>query len=230
MAKTIWNQFFELFFPQLCICCGNRLIDIEKSVCLNCLNKLPKTNYLTTRDNKLEVFFAGRFPFEHIAAFAYFVKGGSIQKIIHEIKYKNNPQLALYVGEICGKEILKSRFFEGVDCIVPIPLHPKRLRQRGYNQALMVAKGIANKTGFTVCEENLIRVINNPSQTKNTKLQRWKNTEGIFDIRNKDFFSGKHILLIDDVVTTGSTIEVCAKLLLSCADVKVSIFTVGVAV
>ena len=230
MAKTILNHLFELFFPRLCICCEDRLIKNEKSICLNCLYQLPTTNHLTTRDNKLEIFFAGRFPFERIASFAYFVKGGSIQKIIHEIKYRNNPSFATYIGEICGKEILKSQFFGEVDYIVPIPLHRKRLKQRGYNQALMIAKGISNKTGFTVNEDNLIRIINNPSQTKNSKFERWKNTEGIFDIRDKNLFYCKHILLVDDVITTGSTLEVCAKLLLACSETRISIFTVGVAI
>lgn len=230
MKKTILNHFIDLFFPRLCICCEDRLINHEKHICLNCLYTLPTTNHLTTPDNKLEVFFAGRFPFERIGSFAYFVKGGSIQKIIHEIKYKNNPQLAIYVGEICGKEIAKSQFFGEVDYIVPIPLHSKRLRKRGYNQALMIAKGISNKTSLVVNEDNLIRIMNNPSQTQNSRLERWKNTEGIFDISNKDLFEGKHILLVDDVITTGSTIEVCAKLLLSCPACKVSIFTVGVSI
>ncbi len=230
MVKTILNHFFELFFPRLCVCCENRLVDSEKSICINCLHQLPTTNHLMSADNKLEEFFAGRFPFVRIASFAYFVKGGSIQKIIHEIKYRHNPLLATYIGEICGKGILKSGFFGAVDYIVPIPLHKKRLKQRGYNQALMIAKGISNKTGFEVNEDNLIRIINNPSQTKNSKFERWKNTEGIFDIRNKSLFEGKHILLVDDVVTTGSTIEVCAKLILSCPNAKISIFTVGVAI
>lgn len=230
MAKTILNYFFELFFPRLCVCCEDRLIDHEKSICLNCLHKLPTTNHLTTPDNKLEVFFAGRFPFVRIASFAYFAKGGSIQKIVHEIKYKNNPQLAFYIGELCGKEILKSEFFGEIDYIVPIPLHRKRLKQRGYNQALMIAKGISHKTGFVVSEDNLIRIINNPSQTKSSRFERWKNTEGIFEIKDKKLFQGKHILLVDDVITTGSTIEVCAKIILLCPEAKISIFTVGVAI
>lgn len=228
MAKTILSHFLELFFPRLCVCCEDRLIEHEISICLNCLHKLPKTNHLITPDNKLEVFFAGRFPFERIASFAYFVKGGSIQKIIHEIKYKSNPQLAYYIGELCGKEILKSNFFGKIDYIIPIPLHRKRLKRRGYNQALLIANGISNKTGFSINVNNLIRVINNPSQTKNSRFERWKNTEGIFEIKDKTLFEDKHILLVDDVITTGSTIEVCAKLILSCTDTKISIFTVGV--
>lgn len=230
MVKIILNHLFELFFPRLCICCEDRLIDSEKFICLNCLYKLPTTNHLQSSDNKLEVFFAGRFPFARIASFAYFTKGGSIQKIVHEIKYKNNPQLAIYIGEICGREITKSNYFGDVDLIVPIPLHKNRLKTRGYNQALMLANGISNKTNIPVDSENLIRIIDNPSQTKNSRFERWKNTEGIFGIKDKNQFQGKHILLIDDVVTTGSTLEVCAKLIIACPEARISIFTVGFAV
>ncbi|WP_199327769.1 ComF family protein [Dysgonomonas sp. HGC4] len=230
MVKTILNHFFELFSPRLCVCCEERLVSSEKFICLNCLHKLPKTNHLTSADNKLEVFFAGRFPFVRIVSFAYFVKGGDIQKIIHEIKYKNNPHLAVYVGEICGREILKSSYFEDVDFIVPIPLHKNRLKTRGYNQALMLANGISKQTNIPVNTDNLIRIIDNPSQTKNSKFERWKNTEGIFGIKDEDQFKDKHILLIDDVITTGSTLEVCAKLITSCPEAKISIFTVGFAV
>ncbi|PXV62812.1 ComF family protein [Dysgonomonas alginatilytica] len=230
MVKTILNHFFELFFPRLCVCCGERLVNSEKFICLNCLYKLPKTNHLANPDNKLEVFFAGRFPFVRIASFAYFVKGGSIQKIIHEIKYKNNSRLAIYIGEICGKEIAKSNYFDDVDFIVPIPLHRNRLKSRGYNQAMMLANGISSKINIPVNAENLIRIIDNPSQTKNSRFERWKNTEGIFGIKDKNQFKDKHILLIDDVVTTGSTLEACAKLIVSCPEARISIFTVGFAV
>lgn len=229
-VKTILSHFFELFFPRLCVCCEERLVDGEKFICLNCLYKLPKTNHLTNPDNKLEVFFAGRFPFVRIAAFAYFVKGESIQRIIHEIKYKNNPKLAVYMGELCGKEILKSNCFTDIDYIVPIPLHKNRLKMRGYNQALLLANGISAKTNIPVNTENLVRIIDNPSQTKNSRLERWKNTEGIFEVKDQDLFMGKHILLVDDVVTTGSTLEVCAKLITSCPGTRVSIFIVGYAV
>lgn len=230
MAKTILNHFLELFFPRLCVCCKDKLIESEESICLNCIHELPKTNHLTTPNNQLEVFFAGRFPFVRMASFAYFAKGGNIQKIIHEIKYKNNPQLAIYIGYLCGKEITKSNFFGNIDFIVPIPLHHKRMKQRGYNQALMLSNGISKVSGCKINGDNLVRVINNPSQTKNSRFERWKNTEGIFAVKDKSIFEGKHILLVDDVITTGSTIEVCAKLILSCPTAKISIFTVGLAI
>jgi len=225
--KTIRNNLLELFFPQLCVCCNNRLSTSENYICLKCINSLPKTDHLRYENNKLEEFFSGRFPFERIASFAYFVKGGSIQKIIHEFKYKDSPQLASLIGCFCGKEIAKHNAFSDIDLIVPVPLHTNRLKKRKYNQSLLIAESISAEMGKPVDSVNLIRKIDNPSQTKNSRFERWKNTDGIFGIKDESAFQNKHILLIDDVVTTGSTLEVCAKLILGCGGSKISIYTVG---
>jgi ComF family protein len=165
-----------------------------------------------------------------MASFAYFVKEGKMQKIIHEIKYNNNPSLAFYMGQLCGKDILESSLFLDIDIIVPIPLHKKRLRERGYNQSLKIAEGVASKINKPIDAQNLIRKINNPSQTKNSRFERWKNTEGIFEIEDSSFFEEKHVLLIDDVITTGSTLEACAKQILTCKNSTISIFTVSLSI
>lgn len=228
--KTIWSHFLELFFPPLCICCENKLIANEKHLCLSCLLSLPKTNHASTPNNKLEEYFAGRFPFEHIISFAYFTKGGIIQKIIHELKYKNNPELGIFLGKLCGKEICEIQSFANIDILIPVPIHKKRLRKRGYNQSLMITKGISDITGKPIDSDNLVRKINNPSQTKSSRFERWKNTEGIFEIIDISRFENKHLLLIDDVVTTGSTLEACAKLILKSNNSRISILTIGSAV
>lgn len=228
---SILNHFLELFFPRLCICCDTRLVKGEEYMCLGCLYKLPKTDHLEkiekNKDSELEELFAGRFPFCHIAAFGYFVKGGYIQKIIHEIKYKNNPEFGFFIGVLCGKEMRKFNRFTDIDLIVPVPLHKSRLKKRGYNQSLLIAKGISSILGKQISEGNLIRKIDNPTQTKNLRFERWKNTEGIFDILDSSIFENKHILLIDDVITTGSTIETCAKLILQCHNSSISIYSAG---
>lgn len=223
----IFDDLLDLFFPHLCVVCKSKLVEFEQYICLDCLANLPKTNYWNERNNKLEQFFAGRFPFERVAAFAYFVKGGSIQQIIHELKYRNNPQIGEFAGRLCVKELNDSDFLDGIDCIIPVPLHPKRQKQRGYNQSYEIAKGISLATHIPVDSESLVRIVNNPSQTKNSRFDRWKNVENIFSVIDSNKFKGKHVLLIDDVMTTGSTLESCAREILKSHCCRISIFTLA---
>ncbi|MDR0864367.1 MAG: ComF family protein [Candidatus Symbiothrix sp.] len=227
--RNIFRDFLNLFFPDLCVVCKERLSEGEQHICSNCLLLLPKTNFHLQPDNRLEGLFAGRVPFRHIAAFAYFVKGGSVQSIIHELKYNHNPRIGNFMGELCGEALKDSPFISTVDVLVPVPLHPKREKGRGYNQSLEVCKGISLATGIPIDSETLIRKINNPSQTKNSRFDRWKNVENIFSITNEKAFENKHILLIDDVITTGSTLESCAKEILKSEGSAISIFAVGTA-
>ena len=227
--KTIFHNFLNLFFPELCVVCNSRLSEGEEYICTDCLLLLPKTNFHLQSDNRLEEFFAGRIPYERIAAYAYFIKGGSIQHIIHELKYNRNPKIGQFIGKLCGEQIRGSDFISSVDLLVPIPLHPKREKQRGYNQSLEICKGISESTGIPVDYSRLIRKINNQSQTKNSRFDRWKNVEDIFSLTDTNAFRGKHILLVDDVITTGSTIESAAKEILKIEGTKISIFAVGTA-
>ena len=226
---TILSDFLDLLFPPTCVCCQERLINGEKFVCLACLCKIPKTDFHKVRDNKLEQLLSGRFPFEQIASFAPFVKDGTIQKIIHELKYRNNPEIGIFIGRLCGSSIQKSSFINSIDFLVPVPLHINREKKRGYNQSLKIAEGISLETKIPVLSNNLIRVTDNTSQTKQSKFERWSNAEGIFDIIDYNLFEEKHILLIDDIITTGSTLESCVKTLASkTTKIKVSIYSVGV--
>lgn len=225
--RNIFHNFLSLFFPDLCVVCGDKLIEGEQHICMGCLSLLPKTNFHLQPDNRLEQFFAGRVPFEHIAAFAYFIKGGSLQHIIHELKYKRNPEIGNFMGILCGENLKGSDFIRTIDLLVPIPLHPKRQKKRGYNQSLEICKGISEATGIPVDSNTLIRTINNPSQTKSSRFDRWKNVENIFSLTNQETFRDKHILLVDDVITTGSTIESCAKEILKSEGSRISIFALG---
>lgn len=227
--KTIFHNFLDLFFPNLCVVCKQRLSEGEQHICTDCLLLLPKTNFHLQPDNRLEQFFAGRFPFQHIAAFAYFVKGGSIQHIIHELKYNRNPHIGRFIGELCGENIKNSDFISSIDMLVPVPLHPKRQKERGYNQSLEICKGISHITGIPINSDTLLRKVNNPSQTKNARFERWKNVEDIFHVVTPETFANKHILLVDDIITTGSTLESCAKEILECINSKISIYSVGTA-
>lgn len=207
----MWKSILDFFFPPLCVICKNRLLHAEEHICLECLSALPKTHYHKQEENKLEDALAGKFIFNRAAAFCYFYKTGGLQKVIHEFKYKNNPQLAFYMGLLYGRELKGSDFLQGIDYLVPIPLHPKRQKKRGYNQAEEICKGISAATGIPLCTSAISRTVNNPSQTTHSKTERWENVKDIFVTTNNPLLKGKKILLVDDVITTGSTIEAIVK-------------------
>lgn len=224
---SLWSDLIQLFFPRLCVSCRKKLVGSEAFLCLECLHALPRTNYVNKPDNPLEVLFAGRLPFERVASYAYFSKEGMMQKIVHELKYESRPELGEFLGQLMARELESSSFFNSIDCIVPVPLHPKRLKQRGYNQSFHLSKGIADHFQIPLDAIHLIRKVNNASQTKLSRVQRWENVDGIFSVIEKTAFDGRHVLLVDDILTTGSTIESCAKSILDCQDSKISILTLG---
>jgi len=228
--KNIFRDFIDLFYPSLCICCKNRLVNQEPFICLECLSTLPLANHLETEGDHLEKLFYGRLQLENIACFGYFTKGGKFQKIIHEIKYKNNKDLAIYIGKLCGNKLKDSNFIKDIDYIVPVPLHPNRLKKRGYNQSLLLAQGIAEKINLPIIDNNLIRLKDNDSQTTKSKIERWNNIDKIFEVEDKSVFQNKHILIIDDVITTGATIEICTKTILKETKTQISIFGVTQAI
>ena len=221
------RQFVHLFFPQACVSCGDKLLEQEKCVCLKCIFKLPKTNNFQEPDNTLEQLMAGRMPFERIAAFCIFSKKGMLAPLIHHLKYRHRKDIGILLGRMYGKELIGSDFLRPVDVIVPVPLHPKKQKKRGYNQAEVIAKGLSEATSIPISTDNLIRTIHNPTQTKFDKTRRWDNVKDIFDVKNPELFEGKHILLVDDVITTGSTLEGCGVALQKCNDLKISILAIG---
>lgn len=225
--KTLFYEFSHLFFPDVCPVCEKKMLQNEDGLCLQCIYKLPRTHNFKEQENAVEKLLAGRFPFERIASFCVFSKGGMLQPIIHEVKYNDNQRLGILLGKLFGKDLANSDFITPIDIIVPVPLHPKKYRKRRYNQSELIARGLSEATHIPISTNNLIRVINNPTQTKKSKNQRWDNVKGIFEVKNPMNFQHKHILLVDDVITTGSTLEACADALLRCNDIKISIATVG---
>ena len=225
--KWVVEELTHYFYPNRCAACKGKLLSKEMGVCLQCLYKLPKTNNFDEINNIGEVLLAGRFPFEAVASFAFFTKQGLLQSLIHDLKYNNKPLIGNLLGSLFGKDLLGSDFLNPIDVIVPVPLHSKKLLIRGYNQAEAFAQGISKATSIPVSVGELIRAINNPTQTKRSKTQRWENVKGIFEVTNTDVFQNKHVLLVDDVITTGSTLEACANALLECHNVKISIATIG---
>lgn len=226
LMRTL-RDLMQLFYPNVCVICGNELLSGEEGACLQCLYKLPKTHNFREPDNDAEKLMAGRIPFERIASYCVYAKGGTLPPLIHHLKYHHKQGIGLLLGRMFGKDLLGSEFLHSIDLIVPVPLHPKRKKTRGYNQAEVIAGGLSEATGLPVSTNNLIRVVYNPTQTKRTKTQRWENVKDIFKVADPTRFEQKHLLLVDDVITTGSTLEACGMALCTCKDVKISIATLG---
>ena len=149
------------------------------------------------------------------------------RSLIHNLKYQNKKEIGLLLGRMFGEDLIDSDFIKPIDLIVPVPLHPKKMKSRGYNQAEIIAQGISDITSIPLAIDNLVRIVDNPTQTKRTKTERWRNVKGIFDVIDGQVFENKHILLVDDVLTTGSTMEACGIALQKCRDLKISIATIG---
>lgn len=224
----LWNDLLELFFPSLCVTCGKKLLSQEKYVCLDCRSDFPRTNFHRETENKVAQLFWGRVEVELATSFLYFRKGSRYQRLVHFLKYKGLKELGPEIGNIFGQELLSSPFGD-VEVVVPVPLHPKKLRQRGYNQSEWIARGIAEAMQKPLSAANLQRVRFTPTQTRKTRFERWRNVEGIFAVENPEEFAGKHLLLVDDVVTTGSTLEAAAFALLQAGAARVSIATLACA-
>jgi len=229
MNFPILYYLTELIFPRLCVACGDRLIEQEQWICLDCLHHIPRTNFHMEPENPLAQMFYGRVRIEFATAFFYFSKGSKYQALVHNLKYKGMKEMGAEMGKQFGIDLLQSVDFSSVDLICPVPLHPKREKQRGYNQSWWIAQGMASQMQKPLSIGNLIRVTATESQTLKNRFERWQNVEGIFDLTNPEAFCGKHILLVDDVVTTGSTIEACAQAILSKTDARVSIATLATA-
>lgn len=225
--NDLLNEFSTLFFPDVCVVCGEELLSSEESLCLGCMYKLPRTHNYREKNHAVERLMAGRIPFERIASFCVYTKGGVMPPLIHQLKYHQRQEIGLLLGRLFGEDLLGSEFLDPVEIIVPVPLHPRKEKQRGYNQACLIAQGLSQATGLPLAVDNLIRVVYNPTQTTRIRTQRWENVRGIFRVTNPDAFAYKHLLLVDDVITTGSTLEACGIALGHCLGVKVSIATLG---
>ena len=223
------DHTLSLFYPKVCAACGTGLLRHETTVCLSCRHLLPKTGYETYLDNPLARIFWGRVDFEAVAAIFFFSKHGKIQHLIHELKYKRNQDAGLFLGEQMGLELKKAALFQQIDYLIPVPLHPKRQYQRGYNQSEVIARGMRQTMAVPVSTDVLYRNIATSTQTKKSRQARWDNGKDIFALKNPELLAGKHVLLLDDVITTGSTLEACGQVLKQIPDIKVSIATAACA-
>jgi len=226
--KSTLTNFLNLFYPDLCVVCGEHLLYQEEYICTSCLYNLPKTKFHLDKNNPVAELFWGRTKIENASAFYYYVKGSKYQKMIHKFKYHGIKEIGFVLGKALGNEI-KNSDFSDIDIIIPVPLHPKKLRKRGYNQSDWIAMGLGETMNKIVDCKNLYRNIHTSTQTNKSRFERWKNVENIFKLRQKNQLINKHILLVDDVITTGSTLEACANAILEVENTKVSVATLAIA-
>lgn len=226
---SVLDDFISLFYPKLCSACSKSLLKHEECICTSCLVHLPKTNFHKEIDNPASKIFWGRVAIDSVTAYYYFNKGGKIQSLIHKLKYRGNQEIGIYIGKLMGNELIRSEHFNKVNVVIPVPLHLKKKKKRGYNQSQLIAEGISFSMKIAHDYQSLYRKSFSESQTRKSRFKRWENVKEIFDVKNPDQLSGKHILLVDDVITTGATIEACASELLKIPGVKVSVAAIACA-
>jgi ComF family protein len=224
------DDFLSLLFPRLCYACGNHLLRNEYLICTDCYVSIPRTNWHQDEDNPIAQLFWGRCQISKASAFSFYTRGSRIRRLIHNLKYQGIREIGFELGRIYGLSLKSSGFTADIDLIIPVPLHPSRERKRGFNQSEYISRGMGDTTGLPVELKKLIRISQSDTQTKRSRYDRWMNVEGIFSVNDPERLKGKHILLIDDVITTGSTLEACACELLKIEDVKVSVAALAVAV
>ncbi|MCF8230578.1 MAG: ComF family protein [Bacteroidales bacterium] len=227
--KKILESLLYLLYPEICLNCGNSLVEGEEVLCISCEVNLPRTRFHSDPDNVVSQIFWGRADIKAATAFLYFRKGGSVQNLVHQLKYKGEREIGEYLGRLFGIELEKAPFFSSADMLIPVPLHPGKEKKRGYNQSYMIARGMGEVMEIPVNTENLLRKKFSETQTKKTRYSRWENVKEIFEVAEKKSLANKKVILVDDVVTTGATLEACAKVLTEDAKSRVGIATLAIA-
>ena len=227
--KDLKEGFISLFYPRLCLACGKNSPPTKQIICVNCQYYLPKTNFHIEKENNFTDRFWGRFPLYTGAAMYHFIKKGRVQHLIHNLKYNNKPEVGYFIGLKYGEILKEASLYKDVDVIIPVPLHPKRERQRGYNQSEAFARGLAESMEIRYYSKVLVRTIATTSQTKKSRIERLKNVETAFQLIRPEILQGKNVLIVDDVLTTGATLEACALKILEISKVRISLATIGIA-
>jgi ComF family protein len=225
----IGDSLLNLAWPDLCLLCGKSLIKGEKHLCLNCLYELPKTDDFSFHENAAADRFLGKISFEMATTGYHYYKESKVQTALELLKYKGDKEVGESLGEAAGNRLLSRGFFNDIDLLVPVPLHRQKEKKRGYNQSEWIARGLSKATGIPVDTSHLRRTLHNPTQTTKSIWQRWENVQRLFETNHPEAFAGKHILLIDDVLTSGSTLEACGQAILKSSESRISFFALALA-
>lgn len=223
------DNLLSLFYPRLCAGCGEALQHHEACLCLHCQLHLPETHYHKEHDNPLKLIFAGRVKVEEVASLLYYKKGTITQHILHNLKYNGQKELGDFLGTYYGRQLAAEPRFQEINCIIPIPLHPRKERKRGYNQSEWIAKGLSRGMGIPYRTDILVRTHFTETQTRKSRFNRWENVKEVFMVQNGGQVKGQHLLVCDDVLTTGATTEAAVQQLLTIEGVRVSVVTLAAA-
>ncbi len=222
----MFQHLLGIIFPKLCIGCNKNLMKNEDFVCSSCIYHLPVTNYHLQNENMLSKTFWGRVSIEQAYSFLFFKKGNITQYLLHELKYKGNKELGIFMGNLYG-QILKKEV-QKIDSVIAVPLHKSKLQKRGYNQSEFFAEGLAQQLEIENLSSSVIKKIATETQTKKSRFERWRNVEQNFELIDSSIFKNKHVLIVDDVITTGATIEALAQLFTCIENCKISVASIAV--
>lgn len=217
----------QLFYPHCCVGCGTDIAFKNEMLCLHCLNELPHTQFENIENNPVEKIFYGRVPLLSAYSQFYFARHQLVQHLIHQLKYKGNQEIGEYLGMMMGQSICKSSRIKKIDFLIPLPLHADKEFKRGYNQAEVICRGIEKSAGILLAKNNVIKQKFTETQTKKHRAERWENVETSFKINEPEKLAHKHVMIVDDVVTTGATLEACAQALRAIPGISISIATLA---
>ncbi|MBR9854087.1 MAG: ComF family protein [Algicola sp.] len=227
LAKII-NEINTILLPRVCFGCNTQLFTEEHILCAVCRHDVPLTDHNYLVENEVDRIFYGRVPIKKAASFVFFSKNGLIKNLLHWLKYKNQEQIGGFFGDWCGTLIKERGELAHIEAVIPVPLHSKKLKKRGYNQVALFARTIAEHLGATYCDDWLIKVKNTKTQTKKGRQWRWESSKDAFRLNHSKNCTFKQILLVDDVITTGATIESCAQTLLQQQGMEVSVLSIAI--
>lgn len=228
-AHELWEGFLHLLYPELCVACDNDLPVAGGCFCFTCQLKIAPADMHRVRENEFIHRFWGRLQIESGAAMYFFSRKSPVQRALHQLKYHNKPEIGVKIGRDFGRRLKSADSFCSVDAIVPVPLHPKKERLRGYNQSAMFAKGLSETMDVPVLYKVLVRDVFTETQTRKKRMERFQNVGNVFAVKNTASLEGKHVLLVDDVLTTGATLETCGREILSVPGTRLSLATIAIA-
>ena len=226
----MFHDFLNLFYPRICHICDNLLMNNERVICTNCRHELPVTNFSLDNDNPVQKVFYGRVKLEYATSLLLFQKKGNVQKLMHQLKYRGHREISEFLGQWMGSVLLETPLLSQIDAVIPVPLHKKKMRSRGFNQVEDFGREIAGSLNVPYIDNVLLKRSFTSTQTLKARLSRWGNIEETFVLANPDLIYNKHILLVDDIITTGATLEACSGVLKQAGEVKISIASMALVV